>query len=237
MRINREGTKDAKRFKGKKRRGIYMIYPIDNYYQITQKFGENPDWYPTTHGHPGIDFGCPIGTPVRSIFGGQVLFAGMDPETVIKPKTGYGLHVRVLCTQGKQCLAIYGHFSQVLVKQDEQITEGQHIGLTGNTGFSTGPHLHFELRSSTGALTCFDPLPLLNRNQQLDRKPLFYAVVTCVAVMIRRGPNRNQSPLAALNQGDVIPVYSLAGPEVWVEHDRGFSAFRIGGEDLMKIRE
>jgi hypothetical protein len=211
-----------------------MIYPVDPTFPITQKFGENPDWYPTTHGHPGIDFGCPIGTLAWSVFGGQVLFAGLDPETVVNSKTGYGLHVRI---QGSQYLAIYGHFSEIRVKQGDKIPEGQPIGLTGNTGFSTGPHLHFELRTSTGVLTCFDPLPLLDQAQKPDRKPLFYAVVTCVAVMIRRGPNRDQSPLAALHQGDVIPVYSLAGPEVWVEHDRGFSAFRIGGEDLMKVKE
>jgi murein DD-endopeptidase MepM/ murein hydrolase activator NlpD len=212
-----------------------MIYPVDPHFPITQKFGENPAWYPTTHGHPGIDFGCPIGTPVKSVFSGQVVFAGLDPETVVKSITGYGLHVRI---QGSQYFAIYGHFSAALVKQGDQVVEGQEIGLTGNTGFSTGPHLHFELRTSaSNALTCFDPLPLLNQTQQPNRKPLFYAVVTCPAVMIRREPNRNQSPLGSLSAGDVIPVYSLAGQEAWIEHDRGFSAFIIGGEALMKIKD
>jgi murein DD-endopeptidase MepM/ murein hydrolase activator NlpD len=234
MRINREGTKDAKRFKGKKRRGIYMIYPIDNYYQITQKFGENPDWYPLTHGHNGLDFGIPEGTPVKSTFAGLVVFAGLDPATQASPKTGYGLHVRV---QGPQYLAIYAHLSILQTQRDDQVGEGQVIGLSGNTGFSTGPHLHFELRTASSVATCIDPLPLLDKAEKPNRKPLFYAVITCRAVMIRREPNRNKSPLAILSEGDVIPVYSLAGPEVWVEHDRGFSAFRIGGEDLMKIRE
>ena len=211
-----------------------MIYPVDPTFPITQKFGENPDWYPTTHGHNGLDFGVPEGTVVKSTFAGLVVFAGMDPATQASPKTGYGLHVRV---QGQQYLAIYGHLSVLQTERDDQVSEGQVIGLSGNTGFSTGPHLHFELRTASSIVTCIDPLPLLDKTQQPDRKPLFYAVVTCVAVMIRRGPNRDQSPLAALHQGDVIPVYSLAGPEVWVEHDRGFSAFRIGGEDLMKIKD
>ena len=211
-----------------------MIYPVDPSFPITQKFGENPDWYPTTHGHPGIDFGCPIGTPVKAVFAGQVTFAGMDPQTAIDSKTGYGLHVRI---QGAQFLAIYGHFSVAMVSQGNQVVEGQPIGLTGNTGFSTGPHLHFELRTSTGALTCFDPLPLLNETQEPDRKPLFYAVVTCGSINIRKDASREHSPLGLLHQGDVIPIYSLAGPEVWVEHDKGFSAFRIAGEDLMKIKD
>jgi len=214
-----------------------MIYPVDPTFPITQKFGENPDWYPLTHGHPGIDFGCPLGTPVRSVFAGQVLFAGLDPETVVKSTAGYGLHVRIQGLAGQQYLAIYGHFSVALVKQGQTLIEGQEIGLTGNTGFSTGPHLHFELRTSTGALTCFDPLPLLDQAQKPDRKPLFYAVVTCAAVMIRRDAGRDHSAIGMLGKGDVVPVYSLAGQEVWIEHDRGFSAFRIGGEDLMKVKE
>ena len=214
-----------------------MIYPVDPSFPMTQKFGENPDWYPTTHGHPGIDFGCPIGTLVWSVFPGQVLFAGLDPETVVNSKTGYGLHVRIHRSAGFESLAIYGHFSAVRVKQGDQVLEGQPIGLTGNTGFSTGPHLHFELRTSTGALTCFDPLPLLDKVQQPDRKPLFYAVVTCTAVMIRPDASRDHGPVGVLHQGDVIPVYSLAGFEAWVEHDRGFSAFRIGGENLMKVKD
>jgi len=55
--------------------------------------------------------------------------------------------------------------------------------------------------------------------------------------MIRTAAGRDHSALGMLSKGDVIPVYSLAGLEVWVEHDKGFSAFRIGGEDLMKIRD
>jgi hypothetical protein len=211
-----------------------MIYPVDPSFPITQKFGENPDWYPTTRGHPGIDFGCPIGTQVLSVFAGTVVFAGLDPETVVNSKTGYGLHVRI---QGPSFLAIYGHFSNLMIKQGCQIVEGQQIGLSGNTGFSTGPHLHFELRTASSVATCIDPLPLLDKAQQPDRKPLFYAVVTCTAVMIRPDASRDHGPVGVLHQGDVIPVYNLAGFEAWIEHDKGFSAFRIGGEDLMKVKE
>jgi murein DD-endopeptidase MepM/ murein hydrolase activator NlpD len=211
-----------------------MIYPVDPSFPITQKFGENPDWYPTTHGHPGIDFGCPVGTPVKSVFSGQVVFAGLDPETVADSKRGYGLHVRI---QGSQYLAIYGHFSVAMVSKGDIVVEGAPIGLTGNTGFSTGPHLHFELRTAAAnALTCFDPLPLLNQSQQPDRKPLFYAVITCDALNIRRDPSRSHAVAGTLKMGDVIPVYSIEGSEVWVEHDRGFSAWHIDGEDLMKVQ-
>ncbi len=184
-----------------------MIYPVDPSFPITQKFGENPDWYPTTHGHNGLDFGVPEGTVVKSTFAGLVVFAGMDPETLVKPKTGYGLHVRM---QGQQYLAIYGHLSVLQTKRDDQVSEGQLIGLTGNTGFSTGPHLHFELRTASSIVTCFDPLPLLDKVQQPDRKPLFYAVVTCSAVMIRRDASRDHSPLAVFTK--VTSFRSTAWP-------------------------
>lgn len=215
-----------------------MIYPVDPNFPITQKFGENPSWYPTTHGHSGIDFGCPIGTPVRSTFAGTVVFAGLDPETAVNSKAGYGIHVRIQGLAGQQYLAIYGHFSVAMVSQGNMVVEGAPIGLSGDTGFCTGPHLHFELRTSAAvATTCFDPLPLLDASQQPDRQPLFYAVITCDALNIRRDPSRAHSAVGVLKLGDVIPVYSLSGPEVWIEHDRGFSAWHIDGQDYMKPKE
>ena len=210
-----------------------MIYPVDPHFPITQKFGENPDWYKSTHGHPGLDFGCPVGTPVKAVLAGVVVFAGLDPETAANPKAGYGLHIRV---QGLQYLAIYGHLSVTMVGAGNQVEEGEPIGQTGNTGFSTGPHLHFELRTAAAiATTCVDPLPFLNQAQQPNRQPIFYAVVVADVLMIRKDPSRTHGPLGNLKKGDIIPVYSLAGSDVWVEHDRGFSAFALTGENLMQV--
>jgi len=216
-----------------------MIYPVTPTFPITQKFGEHPDWYPLTKGHNGLDFGLPEGSPTWSTFAGLVTFAGVDPETEANPKAGYGLCVRI---QGVRFLAIYGHLTLITVKRDEQVANGHIIGRTGGvtapTGFSTGAHLHFELRTASSLATCIDPLPLLNPDEKANRTPIFYAQIRpeVSGVNVRTGP-RIDAPLAGkvLKPNEVIAVYSLAGPSVWVEHDRGFSAFNY--EPLMKVKE
>ena len=140
---------------------------------------------------------------------------------------------------------IYGHLSIFLVQAGSQsglysgqVEEGQVIGMTGNTGNSSGPHLHFELRTSAASvLSCFDPLPLLDKTEQPNRQPLFYAVINCDALNIRKDPSRDHAASGILKMGDVIPIYDIQGPAVWVEHDRGFSAWCMDGENYMKPKD
>ena len=86
--------------------------------------------------HPGVDVAVPPGTPIRAAGGGTVLEAGNDPE--------YGLFVLIGHPDGYQ--SMYGHASRVLVLAGQEVGAGQVIGLTGSTGRSTAPHLHFEIR-------------------------------------------------------------------------------------------
>jgi murein DD-endopeptidase MepM/ murein hydrolase activator NlpD len=222
-----------------------MIYPVDPKFPITQRYGENPDWYPLTHGHNGLDFGLPVDNPAKAVFPGLVVFAGLDPETAVNPKSGYGNCIRI---QGSQYLVIYGHLNVIQVKRDDQVTEAQIIGLTGGdpnnpqhipTGFSTGPHLHFELRTGSSLATCTDPYPLLTKYQQPNRQPLFYAQLApgITGVTIRSGPSITSPRTGILTPADIVPVYALAGAEAWVEHDRGFSAFRYAGETLLQVKD
>jgi hypothetical protein len=211
-----------------------MIYPVDPKFPISQLFGENPALYPATNGHKGLDFALPEGNFVRCVFPGLVTFAGLDPATHVDPKAGYGLHVRI---QGTQYLAIYAHLSFTLLKRDDQVQTGQQVGLSDNTGRSTGPHLHFELRTGSSLATCIDPLPLLNKDEKPDRSPFFYAEVLCTSLNIRRDPSTQFSPSGQLKTGDIVPVFSLSGLNIWFEHDRGFSAYRFSGDALMKIKE
>jgi len=90
------------------------------------------------NGHNGIDFGVPEGTPV---------FAGFDGRCKVKDSKseGYGLHIKLRSSYRKR-EAVYGHLSRVTVKDGEDVHVGDLIGYTGNTGFSTGPHLHFGFR-------------------------------------------------------------------------------------------
>jgi len=86
--------------------------------------------------HPGIDIAVPRGTPIRAAGGGGVAEAGFDPE--------YGLFVLVDHPNGFRTM--YGHASRLLVAAGDQIDAGQVIALSGTTGRSTAPHLHFEKR-------------------------------------------------------------------------------------------
>jgi len=134
-----------------------LLYPVDC--PITQTFGENPALYARfgVQGHNGIDFGCGEGTPVRAAAAGTATKIQTDPD-------GYGLHVRLTHPWGR---TIYAHLSQVLCRIGQRITEGEIIARTGNSGFSTGPHLHFEVRlqgqESNGFGGAVDPLPLLQQ--------------------------------------------------------------------------
>lgn len=88
--------------------------------------------------HAGIDIGVSTGTPVTAADGGKVTFAGNNG--------GYGL--LVIIDHGGNFSTRYGHNSKLLVKKGDRVYKGQKIALSGNTGRSTGPHLHFEIRKS-----------------------------------------------------------------------------------------
>ncbi len=86
--------------------------------------------------HPGIDIAVPMGTPIRAAGGGEVGRTGRDPD--------YGLFVLIRHPDGYETM--YGHASRILVEGGEQVGSGQVIALSGSTGRSTAPHLHFEVR-------------------------------------------------------------------------------------------
>ncbi len=98
--------------------------------------------------HPGIDIALPIGTAVRASGGGTVLEAGEQAE--------YGRYVLVEHPEGYQ--TVYGHLSRIAVAPGALVGAGQVVGLTGNTGNSSAPHLHFEIRQNGSSI---DPRTLL----------------------------------------------------------------------------
>jgi phosphotransferase system IIA component len=91
---------------------------------------------------PGL-FLCPVQNPVVTQPFGPTSFAG-GQTNAFGLLTGYGLHVMITDTQGR--VELYGHMSQILVSVGQVVQAGQQIGLVGSTGFSTGPHVHFEVR-------------------------------------------------------------------------------------------
>jgi len=86
--------------------------------------------------HTGVDLAAPMGTPIVSTGGGEVIYAGW--------RGGYGN--AVIIDHGKGRATLYGHMSAVLVHAGQVVARGQQIGRVGSTGMSTGPHCHYELR-------------------------------------------------------------------------------------------
>jgi len=99
---------------------------------------ENLGWDRVIYAHAGIDIGVPEGTSLYAVKSGKIVYAGDQGET------GYGKFVVIMHDDGINSL--YGHLSKIKVVIGETVKKGQVIGFSGNTGASTGPHLHFELR-------------------------------------------------------------------------------------------
>ncbi len=120
-------------------------------FRLSAEYGElSPvrNWQP----HTGIDLAVPENTTLRAIGEGIVdkVFTGEGP-------IGKGLSIKF--PDGSR--AIYGHMNEVKAKIGERVSVGELIGLSGNTGNSTGPHLHFGLKSPDGQFT--DPTPLAEK--------------------------------------------------------------------------
>src|SRR5690625_4005042 len=120
--INRHGTMAGYANGG-------MVRPVKGG-RVTSGFGAGRGRYP----HAGIDLAVPIGTPV---------FAAMDGTVLgFQPPGRTGRYVFLSHPGGRN--TYYGHLSKPLVKPGQQVKQGQRIALSGNTGKSTGPHLHYE---------------------------------------------------------------------------------------------
>ncbi len=113
-----------------------FIWPVSSGY-VSSGFGarSRPKAGASTY-HQGVDIAVSIGTTVRASSGGTVITAGWV--------SGYGNAVYIRHADG--VVTRYGHLSKILVSVGETVTQGGRIALSGNTGNSTGPHLHFEMR-------------------------------------------------------------------------------------------
>lgn len=119
-------------------RGNMFRQPFKGDYPITLDYGEAfPPLYTHESPHRGIDYGCPTGTPILASDDGTV--------TLVKDlPTGYGKYIMIQHDGGYQ--TIYAHLSSLGVRVGQDVTKGDVIAMSGNTGNSTGPHLHFEVR-------------------------------------------------------------------------------------------
>jgi hypothetical protein len=148
---------------------LVLSRPVDKQFPITQRFGEHPENYSSTHGHTGIDFDTPEGTPVMAAADGIVTEAGMHKRSQEEPDKGYGWYVRIQHPDKWNTLYTQLQPQGVMVQPNMEVRRGQVIGLSGNSGkASERPRLHFELRSGPSVSTATDPLPYL---QEQDAAP------------------------------------------------------------------
>ncbi|MGI5911552.1 MAG: murein hydrolase activator EnvC family protein [Syntrophomonadaceae bacterium] len=129
--------------------GTYT-WPTPGYSQITSAYGMR--YHPilkTRKMHTGIDIGAPMGATIVAADSGTVIYAGW--------MNGYGQVIVI--DHGKGLSTLYAHQSSFLVSQGANVSKGQSIGKVGSTGWSTGPHLHFEVRIN-GSHT--NPNPYIN---------------------------------------------------------------------------
>ncbi len=101
---------------------------------VTSPFGER--W---GRRHEGVDIGLPMNTAIRAADGGVVVETGYD-------RYGYGYYVKI--DHGANMMTLYAHNNKILVTKGQKVFKGEQIALSGNTGRSTGPHLHFEVRKN-----------------------------------------------------------------------------------------
>ena len=127
-----------------------LTYPLKEFNAtLSQGYGQNLLAYGGMglSGHPGLDLVAPEGTPVYASHEGIVFEAFGGHSNARDGKVGYGNRVKLRARYGQQGEeTVYAHLSKVSVKVGEYVEDGQLIGYTGNTGFSTRPHLHFGVR-------------------------------------------------------------------------------------------
>ena len=115
--------------------------PFKKQYWFGQPFGNPAPMYTNLglKAHNGCDFACPTGTEIISVLDGVVEYAGEDTSA------GKGVYV-ISQLDGKSYRFIYWHFCEFRVSVGQQVKQGDVLGISDNTGLSTGPHLHFGMK-------------------------------------------------------------------------------------------
>lgn len=133
-----ESIRSLERFLGRASRVLASLpsrWPVRG--PVNSDFGQRRSpWAPNSEFHSGIDIGAGIGTPVKAPAPGVVVFAGQHPE--------YG--ITLILDHGNDTKSLFGHLSKVTVAADHQVQRGEVVAFTGNTGRSSGPHLHYEIQ-------------------------------------------------------------------------------------------
>lgn len=174
-----------------------MIRPFKGTFTITQEWG-NDLVINGVHiyaqfglkGHNGVDYGCPTGTPILAPHDGKVIEAAFDAM-------GYGMYVKI---ENDKEGSILAHLKSFVVNQGDIITEGTEIGLSDNTGNSTGNHLHWGYfrkprNKSDGYSGTTNPFPYLTENQPIPTPP-----IESIDVLKQKIENMKQTEIRLKNE-------------------------------------
>lgn len=225
-------------------------YPVPSNSIVTQTFAEHVH-AARVHGwqnyNGGIDWAVSTGTPVKAAQAGKVALVRNDA-------TGYGTHVRIQHDDG--FTTIYGHMMEFAVKVGDIVKAGDVVGRSDNTGNSTGPHLHFELRKNNVAI---DPASLMveqlggvqpedeeepgGGQVQPDIGPepqTFPAlpkarVTSQIGLNMRSGAGINNPLVGYLPNGTEVEVLRKVaqGSDIWLQIGyQQFIAMKVGNEKL-----
>ncbi|GGQ43967.1 M23 family metallopeptidase [Streptomyces mutabilis] len=136
-----------------KKKAASWVDPVKNY-KLTAGFAQNGGMWASKHS--GQDFAVPIGTNVVAIHGGTVVKAGGNGAG-----DGPAYGNAIVIKHGNGTYSQYAHLSEINVKTGQIVKTGQSIAKSGNTGNSSGPHLHFEIRTTSNYGSAVDPVSFL----------------------------------------------------------------------------
>ncbi len=208
---------------------VTLRLPFDGAYPVTQTYAEhlaNAVNYPPGRYNGAIDYGLPAGTSVLAAADGRISKIDNSP-------TGYGIYV-VLDSpdDGLGVLqTLYAHLERVSVRLNDYVHAGDLIGVSGSTGNSTGPHLHFEVRDNGKVI---DPAPLMAAS-----KPTAYPAgvyETLGYLNIRHSPNLDAASIVGQLPPhwtyNVVSIVTAAGV-IWGRADSGYYVALQRGSDVL----
>lgn len=211
-----------------------MRCPFNAQSSISQVYGANTVYYSQfnmnsvlsngakNYGHEGVDVRLGAGTPLYAIADGTVKLADQDPAGA------YGVEVRLIFGEGLE--AIYAHMSSLSVKTGQVVKEGDFLGLSGNTGNSTGAHLHFSIRKNGVFVDPTLYLPCLKTglggDESLPEEPTENEIRLKTAMNLREAPTTSSKVIKTLPAKSVVDFneVEIANGYVWAKTDSGWVA-------------
>jgi murein DD-endopeptidase MepM/ murein hydrolase activator NlpD len=165
--------------------------PLVGAYTVSSGFGLRPDPFTAQESfHSGVDLAAEKGTPVLAAANGKVLKIDHDTD-----HSSFGNYIEILHPNG--VITLYGHLSEILINESQVLKKGDLIGLVGNTGRSSGPHLHFEVRVDGKSID-----PMLSGISPISIKPNRIALSPVTSEVRLRC-----APLLLIVKDDKAPLY------------------------------